>query len=140
MRVGGKVLRTRELAHGYFVEPALIDRLPAQSRFFQSEWLVPVLGVAEVQSLDEAITLANQSSYGMAAGIFTQVQAEQIEFFNRIEAASTYCNQREGATTGGWPGIQTVGGWKASGSACRNAVGPFYVPQFLREQCQTVAS
>jgi 1-pyrroline-5-carboxylate dehydrogenase len=137
--IGGKTLHASALAPGFFVEPVLFDQLPANARLLQSELLVPALGIVEVASLAEAITLANQNSYGRAAGIFTAVEAEQVEFFNHIEAAAAYCNRREGATTGGWPGVQSVGGWKASSSSSRNTLGPFYVPQFLREQSQTIA-
>ena len=46
----------------------------------------------------------------------------------------TYANRRAGATTGAWPGINSFGGWKASGSTGRGTGGPYYVQQFMREQ------
>jgi 1-pyrroline-5-carboxylate dehydrogenase len=49
-----------------------------------------------------------------------------------------YVNRRAGATTGAWPGIQSFGGWKGSGSSGKGGLGPYYVQQFLREQSQTV--
>ena len=49
-----------------------------------------------------------------------------------------YVNRRSGATTGAWPGIQSFGGWKGSGSSGKSGLGPYYVQQFLREQSQTV--
>jgi 1-pyrroline-5-carboxylate dehydrogenase len=48
-----------------------------------------------------------------------------------------YCNRRGGATTGAWPGVQSFGGWKHSGTSGKGALGPYYVTQFLREQSQT---
>jgi 1-pyrroline-5-carboxylate dehydrogenase len=50
----------------------------------------------------------------------------------------TYCNRRGGATTGAWPGVQSFGGWKCSGSSGKAALGPYYVAQFMREQSQTM--
>lgn len=138
LRFGGKTLTAGALAHGFYVQPAIFDQLPPDALLLRQERLLPVLGIVEVASLTDALTLANDDAHGRAAGIFTRVEEEQIEFFNRIEAASAYCNRRDGATTGGRPGVQSVGGWKASSSSGRNALGPFYVPQFLREQSQTL--
>ena len=56
----------------------------------------------------------------------------------RIQAGVVYVNRRAGATTGAWPGIQSFGGWKGSGSSGKSGLGPYYVQQFLREQSQTV--
>jgi 1-pyrroline-5-carboxylate dehydrogenase len=51
-----------------------------------------------------------------------------------------YVNRKAGATTGAWPGVQSFGGWKASGSTGKSALGPYYVEQFMHEQSQTVVS
>jgi len=136
--LGGRVLTTGDFARGYFVEPTILDRLPHNSRLFEEEFFTPVLAVAEVKSLDEAITLSNRSAYGLTAGIFTESEQERNEFFDRIEAGVAYCNRRGGATTGAWPGVQSFGGWKASGSSGKSALGPYYVAQFMREQSRTI--
>ncbi|MBI3850506.1 MAG: aldehyde dehydrogenase family protein [Verrucomicrobia bacterium] len=137
---GGQTLREDSFAHGHFVEPVIVDKLPKKSRLFQEEFFAPVLAVFEVKSLDEAIKLANASEYGLTAGIFTNEENEQKKFFDEIEAGVTYCNRRGGATTGAWPGVQSFGGWKGSGSSGKSALGPYYVTQFMREQSQTVYS
>ena len=134
---GGSRLKGDSFTHGFFVEPAIIDRIPTASRLFQEEYFAPVLTVAEVNSLEEAITLANDSEYGLTAGIFSQEEHEQESFFNSIQAGVTYSNRRGGATTGAWPGVQSFGGWKHSGSSGKSALGPYYVAQFMREQSQT---
>ncbi len=136
---GGAILKEGDFAHGYFVEPTIIDQLLKKSIMFQEEYFVPILAVAEVRSLEEAITLANQSDYGLTAGIFTEDKKEQQTFFEKIEAGVAYSNRRGGATTGAWPGVQSFGGWKGSGSTGKNGLGPYYVSQFMREQSQTVA-
>ena len=66
------------------------------------------------------------------------MEDEQQRFFRNIEAGVTYCNRRGGATTGAWPGVQSFGGWKCSGSSGKAALGPYYVAQFMREQSQTM--
>lgn len=136
--LGGHRITKGDLAHGYYVEPTIIDNLPRQSRIFQEEYFVPVLALAEIKTLDEAIELANASEYGLTAGIFTNSESEQDHFFDCIEAGVTYANRAGGATTGAWPGVQSFGGWKSSGSSGKSALGPYYVAQFMREQSQTV--
>ena len=133
---GGR--RMKDLGEGFFVEPTVLADLSAKSKWFDEEFFSPIVAVNTVTSLDEAIELANASRFGLTAGIFTQIEDEQREFFRRIEAGVTYCNRRGGATTGAWPGVQSFGGWKTSGSTGKNALGPWYVPQFLREQSQTL--
>jgi 1-pyrroline-5-carboxylate dehydrogenase len=132
--VGGRRITEGDLAHGYFVEPTIIDGLPNGHPLFSEELFVPITVIGEVLSLDEAIDLANGSEYGLTAGIFSEDDREIEQFFNRIQAGVTYANRRAGATTGAWPGINSFGGWKASGSTGRGTGGPYYVQQFMREQ------
>ena len=105
---------------------------------FQDEYFVPILAVGEVRSLDDALAQANHSNYGLTAGIFSQDQAELDAFFTQIEAGVAYSNRRGGATTGAWPGVQSFGGWKGSGSSGKSGLGPHYVMQFMHEQSQTM--
>jgi len=135
--LGGHRLTEGEYAHGHFVAPTIVDRLPLDHRLLRDELFVPFLVVAEVGSLEELLTWANRSEYGLCAGIFSEDPDEIRQFFNRIEAGVTYANRRGGATTGAWPGVNSFGGWKASGSSGKGALGPYYVQQFLREQSQT---
>jgi 1-pyrroline-5-carboxylate dehydrogenase len=131
---GGRRITDGEFAHGYFVEPTLVDGLPTSHPLFSEELFVPITVIGDVATLDEAIDLANKSEYGLTAGIFSEDDREIEEFFNRVQAGVTYVNRRAGATTGAWPGINSFGGWKASGSTGRGTGGPYYVQQFMREQ------
>ena len=131
---GGWRLVDGDFAYGYFVEPTIIDGLPAGHPLFSEELFVPITVIGDVLTLDEAIDLANHTEYGLTAGIFSDDEGEIEQFFNRIEAGVTYANRRAGATTGAWPGINSFGGWKASGTTGRGTGGPYYVQQFMREQ------
>ena len=131
---GGRRLTGGEFAHGYYVAPTLIDSLPVTHPLFAEELFVPITVIGDVSTLDEAIELANNTEYGLTAGIFSEDDDEIERFFNRIQAGVTYANRRAGATTGAWPGINSFGGWKASGSTGRGTGGPYYVQQFMREQ------
>lgn len=131
-RMGG------EFAKGYFVEPCIVDELPVTHQLFRDELFVPFLVVAGVDSFDEALKLANDTEYGLCAGIYSRDKKELQGFFERIEAGVTYANRRAGATTGAWPGINSFGGWKASGSTGKSGLGPYYVQQFMREQSRWI--
>ncbi len=131
---GGRRLTDGEFAHGYFVEPTIIDGLPTSHPLFSEELFVPITVVGDVMTLDEAIDLANGTEYGLTAGIFSEDDKDIQQFFDRVHAGVTYANRRAGATTGAWPGINSFGGWKASGSTGRGTGGPYYVQQFMREQ------
>jgi 1-pyrroline-5-carboxylate dehydrogenase len=131
---GGRRLVEPPLDRGYFVEPTIIDGLPATHPLFSEELFVPIVVLADVMTLDEALELANRTEYGLTAGIYSEREDELSTFFERIQAGVTYANRRAGATTGAWPGINPFGGWKASGSTGRGTGGPYYVQQFMREQ------
>jgi 1-pyrroline-5-carboxylate dehydrogenase len=138
VRAGGSRLTEGEYSKGTFVEPTVVDGLPADHELFKRELFLPFVVVAPVESLDEAITLSNNTEYGLTAGIFSEDEGEIDQFFNGIEAGVTYANRRGGATTGAWPGCQSFCGWKASGSTGKGGLGPYYVQQFLREQSRTI--
>ena len=135
---GAEVLREGELAHGYFVAPTVVDGLPKDHALLREELFVPIVCLAGVSSLDEALTLANSSEYGLTAGLFSREQDEIQTFLDRIEAGVVYINRRAGATTGAWPGVQPFGGWKGSGSSGKASGGLYYVQQFMREQSRTI--
>lgn len=138
IRAGGTRLTGGIYDRGTYVAPTVVDGLPATHELFRRELFLPFVVVAPVDSLDEALRLANDTEYGLTAGIFTEDQAEIDQFFNAIEAGVVYANRKGGATTGAWPGCQSFCGWKASGSTGKGGLGPYYVQQFLREQSRTV--
>jgi 1-pyrroline-5-carboxylate dehydrogenase len=136
--LGGEVLHDQDTERGYFPTPTVITGLPLSHRLFHDELFVPLLVVGEVDSLDQALQEANSTPYGLTAGIFSHDDNEIRRFLDTIQAGVVYVNRRAGATTGAWPGIQSFGGWKGSGSSGKSGLGPYYVQQFLREQSQTV--
>ena len=134
---GGERLTDGALARGFYVEPTVVG-LPPSHRLFQDELFAPFVAVAAVDSLDEAIALANDNLYGLTAGVYSEDPAEVQQFLEEIHAGVLYVNRRAGATTGAWPGVQAFGGWKGSGSTGKSGLSMYYVAQFLREQSHTV--
>src|SRR4029453_7330857 len=85
----------------------------------------------------EAIRLANDSRFGLTAGLYGN-DDDAAYFFDNIEAGVTYVNRPQGATTGAWPGYQPFGGWKGSWSPGKAIASFYYLPQYLREQARLV--
>jgi 1-pyrroline-5-carboxylate dehydrogenase len=136
--IGGERLTDGDLARGYYVEPTVVGGLPADHRVLRDEFFAPLTAVHAVDSLDEALTLANDTVYGLTAGVYSEDQGEVQQFLDRIQAGVLYVNRRAGATTGAWPGIQAFGGWKGSGSTGKAGLSMYYVAQFMREQSRTI--
>ena len=122
----------------FYVDPTVVGGLPADHRLYRDELFAPFTAVHAVASLDEALALANQSVYGLTAGVYSSDPGEVQQFLDEIEAGVLYVNRRAGATTGAWPGVQAFGGWKGSGSTGKAGLSMYYVAQFLREQSHTV--
>lgn len=135
---GGEHLTDGAFSRGFYVEPTVVGNLPASHRLFQDELFAPLTAVAPVDSLDEALRLANDSTYGLTAGVYSEDPVEVAKFLDEIQAGVLYVNRRAGATTGAWPGVQAFGGWKGSGSTGKSGLSRYYVAQFLREQSHTV--
>ena len=137
---GGHVLKNGDLAKGYYAEPTVITNIPNDNRLFREELFVPLIVIDDFRTLDEALSKANDTEYGLTAGIFTEDSQEIQKLMNGIQFGVVYAYRRGGATTGAWPGAQTFVGWKGSGATGRGIGGPHYLLNFIREQSQTVVS
>jgi 1-pyrroline-5-carboxylate dehydrogenase len=133
---GGEVLHENGLERGNFVQPTVVTA-PESSWIWDRELFLPFVAVMPVESLDEGLTRANDTEFGLTAGLFSSDEQEIEEFFDRIEAGVTYVNRRAGATTGAWPDMQSFGGWKGSGTSGTGGGGPWYLRQYMREQSRT---
>ncbi len=135
---GGERVTDAGLDRGFFVSPTIATDLPPDHRLFRDELFLPFTVLATVESVDEGLDRANDSTLGLTAGLYSEDRAEIARFLDRIEAGVVYVNRRAGATTGAWPGIQPFGGWKGSTATGKAGGGYHYVQQYMREQSQTV--
>jgi 1-pyrroline-5-carboxylate dehydrogenase len=134
---GGNLLTDGDSARGFYVEPTVVDQVPRGHRLAREELFLPFIVILEVENLEDALTVANSSEYGLTAGIFSNDRSEIEAFFRGMEAGVLYANRIRGGSTGAVVGGQSFVGWKCSGTTGRGAGGPYYVSQFMREQCQT---
>ena len=135
---GGKVLTDGDYGKGFFVAPTVVDELPLDHELWKVEMFLPIVKVGGVESLEQAMALANDSVYGLTSGFFSEDADEAQWYLDNIEAGVVYVNRPAGATTGAWPGFQAFGGWKGSGSTGKAGGSFYYVQQYMHEQSQTV--
>ncbi|GAB3038662.1 CoA-acylating methylmalonate-semialdehyde dehydrogenase [Bowmanella dokdonensis] len=95
---------------GCFVGPSLVDHVQPRMSCYQQEIFGPVLSVVRVNSLDEALTLANQHEYGNGACIFTESGAAASEFTSQMQAGMVGVNVPLPVPMA----FHSFGGWKQS--------------------------
>ncbi|CAG9269683.1 aldehyde dehydrogenase [Paraburkholderia unamae] len=100
---------------GVFVEPTVVDGVSPASRLFQEEIFGPVLSVTTFTHIDEAIALANDSVYGLAASVYTSDLNHAMRLSREIRAGVVTVNCfGEGDVT------TPFGGYKQSGFGGRD--------------------
>ncbi|MCH8948167.1 MAG: aldehyde dehydrogenase family protein, partial [Acidobacteria bacterium] len=108
---GGERLRGAGYDDGYFTAPTLFDHVQPDARIAQEEVFGPVLSVIRVKNFEEALTVANNIRYGLAASIFTTDANLVFQFAERIECGIAHINS---PTVGGEAHVP-FGGIKATG-------------------------
>ncbi len=77
---------------GYYFTPGILENIPAESTAYHEEIFAPVALLFKVESLNEAIEIANSSPFGLGSAIFTHDEAEQEQAIHDIEAGATFIN------------------------------------------------
>jgi aldehyde dehydrogenase (NAD+) len=96
---------------GFFVAPTVYDHVTPGMRIAQEEIFGPVLSVLRVDSLDEALEVANGVAYGLTSSIYSKDVGRVFRFLDRIESGITHVNS---PTMGGEAQLP-FGGIKATG-------------------------
>ncbi len=135
---GGRTLDEGAFANGYYVEPTVVAGLPLGHDLELRELFVPFIAIFPVDSLDQAIERVNAADYGLTGGIFSEDADEVQHYFDTAEVGVVYANRGRSASTGAMVFGQSFVGWKFSGTTGKGAGGPWYLPQFMREQSRTI--
>jgi gamma-glutamyl-gamma-aminobutyraldehyde dehydrogenase len=110
----GKVLTGGKIS-GSFVEPTIIDEVKPGDKLAKEEIFGPVLSVITVSSLEEAIAIANDTEYGLAASVFTANGKKALRAARAIRAGTVTINcYGEGDVS------TPFGGYKQSGFGGRD--------------------
>lgn len=88
LSTGGKAIE----GDGAYMSPGILENISKDSDIYSAELFAPVAMLFKVSSLDEAITLANDSEFGLGSSIWTNDKAEQEKAINEIEAGATFVN------------------------------------------------
>jgi len=114
---------------GYYVAPTLYDHVDPKSRLAQEEIFGPVLAVIRARDLDEALSIANDTDYGLSAALYTSNLASALAYIDRIQVGMVRVN---GDTTGVDPHAP-FGGYKMSSSGTREQ-GPAAIEFYTQTQ------
>ncbi len=112
---GGHRLEGSEHHGGFYMAPTLLDRVAADADISTCELFGPVACLYRVQTLEEALVLANDSPYALTASIHTRSIHRALEFTRRVHAGVAVVN----AGTFGSEPHMPFGGLKASGNGSR---------------------
>ena len=107
---GGGRPEQPEMANGHFIEPTVFDNVTTEMRIAQEEIFGPVLSVLTAKNLEDAIEVANNTAFGLSAGLCTTNLTSAHEFADKIQAGIVTINR---STVGAEPQIP-FGGEKRS--------------------------
>jgi aldehyde dehydrogenase (NAD+) len=89
---GGEIAKEGALSQGFFFKPTIFGDVKPSMRIFQEEIFGPVLSVVKAKDYDEAIALANNTTYGLSSAIYTQDVNKAHRAVEDLEAGITYIN------------------------------------------------
>ncbi len=124
---GGKYAAGDGLSKGWFYEPTVLGDVTPTMRVAREEIFGPVLSVIKVKTLDEAIAVANNTTYGLSSSIYTQDINNAYRAIRDIKAGITYVN----SPTIGAEAHMPFGGVKETGNGHRE--GGWTVYDFYTE-------
>jgi aldehyde dehydrogenase (NAD+) len=107
---GGKAARPAGFEKGFFIEPTIFTNVTSEMKIFQEEIFGPVLSISKFKTDKEALELANNSSYGLAAGFWTKDISRAHKLAEEIEAGMIFINRY-----GCYEFSSPFGGFKQSG-------------------------
>lgn len=90
--MGGKRCETPECEKGWFFQPTIFSKVERSMRIAKEEIFGPVLSILEVNSLEEALEIANDSSYGLSSSIYTKDVNKALFLAHELETGIAYVN------------------------------------------------
>ena len=112
---------------GAFIEPTVLSGVTPQMRAYREELFGPAAVVYRVADVDEAVELANSSSYGLGGAVFTSDEEVALDVADRLEVGMVWINRPEG----GGPELP-FGGTKRSGVG--RELGPLGIDEFVNKK------
>ena len=108
--LGGGAAARPECGDGWFVEPTIFTNVTNDMRIAREEVFGPVLSVIRFKDEDEAVEIANDTPYGLAAGLWTESIRRAISVSDRLQAGTIWVNTYRAISY-----LAPFGGYKRSG-------------------------
>ena len=112
--IGGDKYDNKRYPNGYYIQPTIFKG-HNKMRIFQEEIFGPVLGVTTFKNDAEALEIANDTLYGLGAGVWTRDMHQMQSIARGIEAGRIWCNCFHA-----YPAHASFGGYKKSGIGREN--------------------
>ena len=107
---GGKIPVGEDFKNGFYIAPTILDNVDPKIEIVREEIFGPVLCVMKFFDYKEAITLANDSSYGLAASVWTKDLVKAHVIAKKLRCGTVWIN-----TYGGFYNEASFGGCRQSG-------------------------
>ncbi|MFD2250793.1 aldehyde dehydrogenase (NAD+) [Pseudochelatococcus lubricantis] len=126
--LGGKVPADSALKNGWFVEPTIFGNVTNDMRIAREEVFGPVLSIIPFEDDEDAIRIANDTIYGLAAGVWTQNMRRAVRMADALKAGTVWVNTYRAVSF-----LAPFGGYKKSGIGRENGQEAIY--EYLQTKC-----
>ncbi|MGA0346745.1 MAG: aldehyde dehydrogenase [Alphaproteobacteria bacterium] len=131
--LGGVKATRPECGDGWFVEPTIFTGVKNQMRIAQEEIFGPVLSIIPFSDDEEAIHIANDIIYGLAAGVWTKDLRRAMVMAERLEAGTVWINTYRAVSY-----MSPFGGYKKSGIGRES--GQEMIKEYLQQKCVWIST
>tara|TARA_B100000700_G_scaffold271196_1_gene313846 strand:- start:127 stop:696 length:570 start_codon:yes stop_codon:yes gene_type:complete len=128
MLITGGTGRPDGISQGYFVKPTVFAEVGSEMSIFKEEIFGPVLSISTYDDAEEAVAIANDTPYGLAAYVSGESSEQLMNFARRLRAGQVHLNLTGGGTDA------PFGGFKQSGNGREKAEWGF--EEFL--ECKAI--
>ena len=133
---GAKILhggnKPSNMNEGWFFEPTIVDCSDQKLKIVDTELFGPVLSVLRFKTEEEVIQLANDTKYGLAAGVFTKNSARSLRIIRALRAGIVWVNTYRAVSF-----MAPFGGFKRSGQGRES--GQESIKEFLQVKTVWIA-
>jgi acyl-CoA reductase-like NAD-dependent aldehyde dehydrogenase len=115
--LGGAPATRPECGSGWFIEPTIFDGVRNSMRIAQEEVFGPILSIITFRDEDDAVAIANDSRFGLGAGVWTSDISRAFRMSERIQAGTVWVNTYRALSY-----MSPFGGYKDSGLGRENGI------------------
>ncbi len=121
LALGGKPASRPECGNGWFIEPTIFSGVNNRMRIAREEVFGPILSIIPFKDDEEAFEIANDSPYGLAAGVWTTSIKRALRAGERLQAGTVWVNTYRALSY-----MSPFGGYKRSGLGRENGQDAIY--------------